>query len=132
MIEVVLCIFLFAWVLVSAAQLYFDYRRHHRPQLTTPYQSITLHNGETYYGRIAHLGTDHPVLRDAMRVRADPASSGNATLKPEWIADERDGADHLIFPAEAILYVNPVNPNSQTGRAIAQSVEERRKARIRP
>lgn len=129
MIEYLLCVLLLALVLVLSAQLYFDYRRHHRPQLTTPFQSVTLRNGEVYYGRIAHLGTDHPVLRDAMRVRADPTSSESATLKAEWIADERDGANHLIFPANAILYVNPVNPNSHTGRAIARSVEERGKTR---
>lgn len=103
-------------VLVQAAGFYMDYRTRHRPLLSTAFQSVTLSNGEVYYGRLHHFGTDHPVLRMAFRV--DPGSDGTPQLR--WLRDEREGADHLIFPRDAIVHVRPVRSESALGRVLAR------------
>jgi len=108
-------------VAALAAAVYQNQRRFHKPLLTTPYQAVKLVDGTLLHGRIDHLGTDFPVLRDAMTVRAivDPASG---TTRYEVVARKSDthGADHLILPATAIVYVEPVHTESTIGRAIEQ------------
>ena len=54
-----------------AATVYQNYQKFHKPLLTTRYQAVTLENGNTFYGRIDHLGSDHPVLRNVFTVRAE-------------------------------------------------------------
>jgi hypothetical protein len=106
------------WLL--AANLYQDHRRFHRPLLTTAYQRVTLQNGDVFYGRIDHLGTDHPVLRDAMTIRQEKSPSAT---EPQYVLirrkDEPHGADHIIFPALSIAFVEPVRPDSPIGQVIA-------------
>ena len=83
---------------------------------------MTLTNGTVLYGRIDHLGSDHPVLRDVFSVRleADPQ-----TQKPQHVLVKRkdgvNGADHVIFPVTSILFVEPVQPDSTTGKLIEQA-----------
>jgi hypothetical protein len=109
-------------IVLLAAQLYLDQRRFHRPLLTTPYQRVTLQDGSVYYGRIDHLGTDHPVLRDAMTIRQE---KGVTPAEPQYVLtrrkDEPHGADHIIFPAVSIVFVEPVRPDSPIGQVIAAS-----------
>jgi hypothetical protein len=61
----------FAVVAMLALIVYENHRRFHRPLLTTPYQAVTLMDGTVLYGRIDHLGSDHPVLRDVFSVRLE-------------------------------------------------------------
>lgn len=107
-------------IVLLAAKLYQDQRRFHRPLLTTPYQRVTLQNGNVFYGRIDHLGTDHPVLRDAVTIRQE---KGASTGEPQYVLtrrkDEPHGADHLIFPASSIAFVEPVRADSPIGQVIA-------------
>ena len=107
-------------IVLLAAKLYQDQRRYHRPLLTTAYQRVTLQNGEIFYGRIDHLGTDHPVLRDAMRIANEKSASAT---EPRYVLihrkDEPHGADHIIFPATSIASVEPVRPDSPIGQVIA-------------
>lgn len=109
-----------------AVLVYQNYQRFHKPLLTTKYQAVTLTNGEVFYGRIDHLGSDHPVLRDAFSVRTelDPQ-----TQQPRLaLVRRRDGvagADHLIIPASAIAFVEPVRPDSTIGRLIEQQERQR-------
>lgn len=115
-----------AIALLLAVVVYQDYRRHHEPLLTTTHQAVTLVNGEVHYGRIAHLGTDNPVLRDAFSVRteADPQTGQpRQVIVPR--VDGATGADHLILPAASILAVEPVQPDSPIGRLIAQRGQAR-------
>ena len=96
-------------------------RRFHKPLLTTHYQAVMLTDGTLLHGRIDHLGTDFPVLREAMTVHAivDPAS-GTTSHKIVLRKNEAHGADHLILPATSIIYVEPVQTDSTIGRAIEQ------------
>jgi len=111
-----------AILMLLASSVYQNYRRFHKPQITTPYQAVLLQNGSTFYGRIDHLGTDYPVLRDVFTVRRvlDPE-----TQQPRYILlkrqDEVNGADHVIFPATSIAFIEPVMPDSTIGKLIAQA-----------
>jgi hypothetical protein len=110
-----------AIVALLVAIAYQNQRRFHTPLLTTPYQAVVLQNGSVFYGRVDHLGTDHPVVRDAFTVRAeiDPQ-----TGRPRHVVvkrrDDIHGADHLIVPAGAIAFVEPVRPDSTIGRLIGE------------
>ncbi len=112
-------------VVLLAAILYQNYRRFHRPLLTTPYQAVVLQNGDVFYGRIDHLGTDHPVLQDVFTIRQemDPG-----TGDPRYVVarrkDEERGADHMILPATSIAFIEPVEPDSTIGRLIADASDK--------
>lgn len=111
-----------AIAVLLAAIVYQNQRRFHKPLITTPYQAVMLENGNVFYGRIDHLGTDYPVLRDAFSVRReiDPE-----TRLPHYVLvkrrDEPNGADHIIFPAAAIAFIEPVRPDSAVGKLIEQA-----------
>jgi hypothetical protein len=109
-------------VALLAANSYQNYRRFHRPLLTTQYQAVTLQDGRVFYGRIDHLGSDYPVLWGAFTLRK---KSGADNQEPQYSLvrrqDEINGADHMIFPATAIAYVEPVKPDSIVGRLLALS-----------
>jgi hypothetical protein len=109
----------FAVVAMLAVLVYQNHRRYHRPLLTTPYQAVTLANGTVLYGRIGHLGSDHPVLRDVFSVRLEPDPQ---TQKQQYVLVKRkdgaNGADHVIFPVTSILFIEPVQPDSTTGKLI--------------
>lgn len=111
-----------AVVVLLAIVVQQNHRRFHKPLLTTPYQCVTLVNGSVFYGRIDHLGTDYPVLRDAFRVLVEPDPQ---TRQPRYVLVKRkteaNGADHMIFPAAAIVFVEPVRPDSAVGRVISES-----------
>jgi hypothetical protein len=111
-----------AIVALLAMIVYQNYRRFHRPLLTTAYQAVVLRNGDVFYGRIGHLGTDHPVLRDVFTVRQERDSE---TGNPRYVVMKRkdgvNGADHMILTVNAIAFVEPVHPDSTIGRLIEQT-----------
>lgn len=118
----IIALLLAALLALQALSFYLDYRRLHRPSLQTHYQQVTLTSGEVFYGRLVHYGTDYPVLRRVFRVES--AASGNATQgEPSlrWLADGREGADHLILTREAILHVQPVRESSVLGKALTRA-----------
>lgn len=111
-----------AILMMLAVIAYQNHRRFHRPLLTTPYQAVMLTNGSVFYGRIDHLGSDHPVLRDAFSVRQE---TNPQTQKPRYVLvkrrDEVTGADHMIFPATSIVFIEPVHADSTIGKLIEQA-----------
>jgi hypothetical protein len=111
-----------AVVALLAVVVYQNYQRFHKPLLTTTYQAVTLVNGHVYYGRIDHLGTDHPVLRDAFTIDTETVPLDRQT-KHLLIRrqDTLTAADHLIFPITAITSVEPVRPGSAAGRLIREA-----------
>ena len=115
-----------AIVVLLAADVYQNYRRFHKPLITTPYQAVVLENGSVFYGRIDHLGTDYPVLRDAFTVQSE--LDGN-TQQPRYVLVKRkdgvNGAEHMIFAAAAIAFVEPVRPESTIGKLIAQASSQK-------
>ena len=75
-----------------------------------------LTNGTMFYGRIDHLGSDHPVLRDAFSVREELDSQ---TQKQRYVlvrrTDAPNGADHMIFPVTSIVLVEPARAVAGAG-----------------
>ena len=120
--DAVLALVGIAIVALLALGAFQNYRRFHKPQLTTSYQAVTFVNGQTHFGRIDHLGSDHPVLRDAfsLRTEIDPAT-GKSTYRLLKRKEEINGADHMIVPAASIVFIEPVRPDSIVGRLIEQS-----------
>ncbi|UCH49671.1 MAG: hypothetical protein JSU95_07845 [Betaproteobacteria bacterium] len=112
-----------AILIVTAHQ---NYRRFHRPLLTTSYQAVTLTNGSVYYGRIDHLGSDHPVLRGAFSVQqeSDP-KTGEMRYVITKRTDGANGADHMIFPVTSIAFVEPVRADSTIGKLISKEYPAR-------
>ncbi|HVO27043.1 MAG TPA: hypothetical protein VMW56_25815 [Candidatus Margulisiibacteriota bacterium] len=111
-----------AIVVLLAMIVYQNHRRFHRPLLTTAYQAVVLQSGAVYYGRIAHLGTDHPVLRDVFTVRQErDAETGQPRYVMVQRKDEVNGADHMILTVSAIAFVEPVQPDSPVGRLVEQT-----------
>lgn len=112
----------FAIAAMLAVAVYQNHRRFHRPLITTPYQAVMLVNGMMFYGRIDHLGSDHPVLRNAFSVRHELEPQ---TQKPRYVLvrrkDELNGADHMIFPVSSIVFIEPVQADSTIGRLIEQA-----------
>ncbi len=120
--ELVLALVGLAVVALLAAVAYQNYRRFHNPLITTRHQAVVLENGNVFYGRLDHAGSDHPVLRDVFTIRRelDPQ-----TGQPRYILvkrkDEAHGADHIIIPATAIAFIEPVLPDSTIGKLIEQA-----------
>jgi hypothetical protein len=113
-------------LLLLAVNAYHNYRRFHKPLITTPYQSVMLVNGSVVYGMIDHLGTDYPVLRDAFTVQHEFDEN---TRQQRYILlnrkDDINGADHMILPATSIVFVEPVKPDSTVGMLITQASSEK-------
>lgn len=111
-----------AIIVLLAINVYQNYRRFHTPLITTPYQAVVLKNGSVFYGRIDHLGSDYPVLRNAFTVYSELDPN---TQQPRYVLVKRqdgvNGADHMIFVATAIAFVEPVQPESPIGKLIAQT-----------
>jgi hypothetical protein len=115
-----------AAVVLLAISVYQNHRRFHKPQITTTYQAVALENGSVFYGRIDHLGTDYPVLRDPFTIRREvDANTQQARYTIVKRKDEPNGADHMIFPASAIAFVEPVAPDSAIGKVIAQGIGQK-------
>jgi hypothetical protein len=120
--DVVLGVLGLGIIALLAATFYQNHRRFHTPLLTTPHQAVTLVSGSVFYGRIDHLGSDHPVLREAFIVRTETDAQ---TREPRYTLVRRKdgitGADHLIIPAASIAFVEPVTPDSTVGRLLGQA-----------
>jgi hypothetical protein len=115
-----------AIVALLAVIVYQSHRRFHKPLLTTPYQAVVLQNGAVFYGRLDHLGTDHPVLRDALTIRHEvDQATGEARYVVVRRKDEAGGADHMIFPVTAIAFVEPVHPGSTIGKLVEEAIARR-------
>jgi hypothetical protein len=120
--QALLVVLAFAILVMLLAIAYQNHRRFHRPLITTPYQAVTLTNGAVFYGRIDHLGSDHPVLRDVFRVRHELDTQ---TQKPRYELikreDELTGADHMIFPVTSLAFIEPVQAESTIGKLLKQA-----------
>lgn len=109
-----------AIALLLAAMIYQSAHTHSAPAPSTTYQAILLSNGQAFFGRIEHLETDHPVMRDVFyiqsRVNQETQQVTNILVKRggEWHAP-----DHLILNKQNIVFVEPVKEDSQVARLIA-------------
>lgn len=103
---------LLAWPYVRAART---------PAFETPYQAVLLTGGQVYFGKLEGFGTPYPVLHDIYYVqnKVDPETKNVTSILiqrgSEWHAPDR----MYLNPGHIIL-VEPVGPNSQVAKFIAE------------
>ena len=89
------------------------------PDLGSPYQAVVLTNGQVYFGKLEKLGAPYPTLTDVFYIHSqqnpDTKQMTNTLVKR---GREMHGPDRMIINAQHILFIEPVRPDSQLGKAI--------------
>jgi len=89
------------------------------PDLGTQYQAVVLTNGQVYFGKLEKLGAQYPTLNDVYYIHTqqnpDTKQVTNTLVKR---GREMHAPDHMIINAQHILFIEPVRPDSQLGKAI--------------
>lgn len=91
-----------------------------RLHLTTPYQAVILTNGQTLFGRLEKVGSAYPTLVDVFyiqnQVNPETKQVSMSLIKrgKEW-----HEPDYTTISAAHILFIEPVKPESQLGKLIA-------------
>ena len=89
---------------------------------STKYHAVFLDSGAVFFGRLTGLGTEYPVLTEVFYVQsgtnAETKQVTNVLVKRgrEW-----HGPDRMTLNASHILFVEPVGPDSQVAKLIAQA-----------
>ena len=118
-VQVAALVLLVAVVVLMAWQ---QFRPVRAPKFETEYQAVLLSGGMVYYGRLEGFGTPYPVLQDVFYVQsqADPATKQVTNILvrrgKEWHAPDR----MYLNPGHIVL-VEPVGPNSQVAKFIAEA-----------
>jgi len=87
-----------------------------------PYYAVLLTNGSVYFGKLEGLDAPLPVLTDVYYVQSnvnqETKAVSNVLVKrgKEW-----HGPDRMIVSDKSIVFVEPVEPDSQVARMIAES-----------
>jgi hypothetical protein len=86
------------------------------------YYAVLLINGSVYFGQLAGLGTDFPVLRDVYYVQSntnpETKAVNNVLIKR---GHELHSPDRMIISPKAIVFVEPVGADSKVAQLIAES-----------
>ncbi len=104
-----------------AGSLLYDHLGPRTLAFSTSYQAIQLTGGQVYYGRLEGMGTRFPVLNDVYYVRSqvDPTTRqvSNVLVRrgSEW-----HGPDRMYLNPGHIILVEPVSPDSQVAKLIAE------------
>jgi len=88
---------------------------------TTPYQAVLLMNGSAYFGKLEGYGTPHPVLMEVYYIvtQTNPETKQNSSVLVKR-GKELHEPDRMYLTSNQILWVEPVGPNSQVAKLIAQ------------
>jgi len=93
--------------------------------LVTPYQAVLLTGGEGYYGKLEGLGSAYPILTDVYYVKRQTEPQEQ---KAQFVLVKRGKEwhrpDRMILNANHILFIEPVDPNSDVAKAIAESKKQ--------
>lgn len=95
------------------------------PTLTTDYQAVLLAGGQVYYGHLQGLGSPYPVLRDIYYVRSqvDPSTRQVTNILVRR-GSEWHGPDRMYLNPGHIILVEPVSPDSQVAKLIAEQQQK--------
>ncbi len=87
----------------------------------TALQAVLLDNGSVYFGKLQGAGTDYPVLTDVYYVQSQ-ANQETKEVKNILIrrGNEWHSPDRMVLNARHIVLMEPVGPNSQVAKLIAQ------------
>ncbi|MGH9446330.1 MAG: hypothetical protein ACRD3O_11475 [Terriglobia bacterium] len=104
------------------------HRSNDPPKFSTTYQAVLLDNSQVYYGKLSRLGTNFPEMTDVyyiVRVQ-DPKTKQvkNVLVKR---GKELHAPAETFFDARHIVMIEPVGPNSEVARLIAQSKTQQSK-----
>ncbi len=92
------------------------------PAFETEYQAVLLSGGLVYYGRLEGFGTPYPVLRDVFYVQSQTnPETKQATNILVRRGKEWHGPDRMYVNPGHILLVEPVRPDSQVAKLIAEA-----------
>jgi hypothetical protein len=89
---------------------------------TNGYQAVLLDNNQVYFGKLADLGSDYPVLTEAFYIQTtinqETKQQSNILLKrgKEWHAPDR-----MVLNARHIIMIEPVTDGSAVAKLIAEA-----------
>ncbi len=87
------------------------------------FNAVLLDNNSVYFGKVADLGTDYPVLTDVFYIQTtvdqETKKQSNILVKrgKEWHAP-----DKMVLNARHIIMIEPVTEGSTVAKLIAQAI----------
>ena len=112
-----------AVIAIGATLMFGPVAENRRLSGSTPgYQAVLLDNSQVYYGQLAHLDSEFPVLTNVFYVQTavnpETKQTSNILLKrgKEWHAPDR-----MLLNAKHIIMVEPVTPGSTVAKLIDQA-----------
>jgi hypothetical protein len=109
-------------VVIVAGLVYWFSRDRQLASKTQGYQAVLLDNNQVYFGKVADLGSDYPVLTDVFYIQTtvnqETKQQNNILLKrgKEWHAP-----DKMVLNARHIIMIEPVTAGSTVAKLIAQA-----------
>lgn len=108
---------------LAAAALHIAWQwRQSATEFTTPYQAVLLTNGSVYFGHLHGYGGHNPVLTDVYYIvtqtNPETKQSNNVLVKR---GKELHAPDRMYLNPSAVLFVEPVGPDSKVAQLIAQA-----------
>jgi hypothetical protein len=110
-----------AAILVAALVFWFSPERTLAAK-TRGFQAVLLDNNQVYFGKVADLNTDYPVMTDVFYIQTTvnqaTKQQSNILVKrgKEWHAP-----DKMVLNARHIIMIEPVTDGSTVAKLIAQA-----------
>jgi hypothetical protein len=100
--------------------------RQRGPEITTPYASVLLDNGNLYYGKLVNAGSSFPELTDVYYIQSQVNQETKAvTSVLVRRGNEWHGPDRMFLNDRHIVLIEPVGTNSK----VAQLIEADKQAK---
>jgi hypothetical protein len=111
-----------AAVVVLAGALIRATRQDRVPQFSTTFQAVLLDDNQVFYGKLSGLGTPYPKMTDVYYI-VTTEDQKTKQVKRVLVrrGKELHGPTETFFNRRHIVMVEPVGPNSEVARLIAQS-----------
>jgi len=109
-------------ILAAGWHLVDHYRSTRQVQFSTPYQAVQLTNGALFFGQLHGYGGPNPTLTDVYFVvsqtNPDTKQVNNVLVKR---IKEAHAPELMYLNPNAVLFVEPVAPNSKVSQLISQA-----------
>jgi hypothetical protein len=80
---------------------------------------VLLSNGAAYYGAPKGNGGDYLVLTNVHQIQQTRGADGKTTNRLVKRGQQVHGPTEMIIPRSSIVMIEPVSPQSQVGKALA-------------
>ena len=108
-------------VILLAVLVIRDFQREPKLVLDTPYQAVLLTNGQVLFGRLENANSRFPTLTDVYyihtQVNPETKQVNNLLVRR---GKESHSPDRTIINANNILLIEPVKPDSDLAKRIAE------------